>query len=53
MNSYSDLKVWQKAMDLVVECYKFTKSFPKEEPSQRIKNAPKLDPGSWPLNPNP
>jgi len=31
MNSYSDLKVWQKAMDLVVECYKFTKSFPKEE----------------------
>ena len=29
--SYRDLEVWQKAMDLVVECYQLTKSFPKTE----------------------
>ena len=29
--SYRDLEVWQKSMDLVVECYKITKSFPKSE----------------------
>ena len=28
---YSDLVAWQKAMDLVEEVYKVTKSFPKEE----------------------
>ena len=31
MKSYRDLKVWQKAMDLVVECYEETKEFPKSE----------------------
>ncbi|OGG86591.1 hypothetical protein A3B87_01970 [Candidatus Kuenenbacteria bacterium RIFCSPHIGHO2_02_FULL_39_13] len=31
MNSYKDLIVWQKAMELVVEIYKLTESFPKEE----------------------
>jgi len=30
-NSYRDLEVWQKAMDLVVECYKLSKTFPKSE----------------------
>ncbi|MHC4568069.1 MAG: four helix bundle protein, partial [Planctomycetota bacterium] len=28
---YQDLEVWQKAMDLVVECYRATKEFPKSE----------------------
>ena len=29
--SYLDLELWQKAMDLVVECYTLTKSFPGTE----------------------
>lgn len=29
--SYRDLEVWQKAMDLVVECYRATEQFPKSE----------------------
>lgn len=29
--SYRDLEVWQKAMDLVVECYRITKGFPRSE----------------------
>jgi len=29
--SYKDLEVWQRAMDLVVECYQLTKKFPKNE----------------------
>ena len=29
--SYLDLDVWQKAMDVVVECYQITKGFPKSE----------------------
>ena len=31
MKNYRDLIVWQKAMKLVTEIYKHTKSFPKEE----------------------
>ena len=31
MNSYKDLTVWQKAMDLVLMVYRITKLFPKEE----------------------
>ena len=31
IQSYRDLEVWQKAMELVVECYQITKSFPKHE----------------------
>jgi four helix bundle protein len=31
VNSYQDLTVWQKAMDLAVLCYQLTKKFPKEE----------------------
>lgn len=31
MNSYKDLKVWQKSIELVVQVYTLTKSFPKEE----------------------
>ena len=31
LRSYRDLEVWQKAMDLVVECYQATKKFPKTE----------------------
>jgi four helix bundle protein len=30
-HSYADLKVWQKAIDLVTDVYKHTKLFPKEE----------------------
>ena len=29
--SYRNLDIWQKAMDLVVECYQITKDFPKSE----------------------
>ena len=29
--SYRDLKVWQKAMDLVVVCYRVTENFPRTE----------------------
>ncbi|WP_280953048.1 four helix bundle protein [Rhizobium wuzhouense] len=31
MNSYQDLKVWQRAMDLAVESYEVTTDFPREE----------------------
>ncbi|HQR35998.1 MAG TPA: four helix bundle protein [Blastocatellia bacterium] len=31
IESYRDLLVWQKAMDLVVECYKFVSELPKNE----------------------
>jgi four helix bundle protein len=31
LESYRDLKVWQKAIDLVVACYKLSKTFPKDE----------------------
>jgi four helix bundle protein len=29
--SYRDLDVWNKAMDLVTECYEITKKFPRNE----------------------
>jgi four helix bundle protein len=28
---YQELKVWQRAMDLAVQCYQATSDFPKEE----------------------
>ncbi len=31
IQSHRDLKVWQKSMDLVVECYRQTDQFPKSE----------------------
>jgi len=31
VESYRDLHVWQKAMDLVVECYKLTEKLPPSE----------------------
>lgn len=31
VNSYRDLEVWQKAMDLVVACYDIAKKFPADE----------------------
>ena len=31
VKTFKDLKVWQKAYDLVLEIYKATKSFPSEE----------------------
>ena len=31
IQSYQDLEVWQKAMDLVVMSYQLTKQFPKSE----------------------
>lgn len=31
IQSYRDLQVWQKATDLVVECYRLTKHLPKSE----------------------
>ena len=35
IKSYQDLEVWQKAMDLVMECYQMTKTFPKSETYSR------------------
>jgi hypothetical protein len=31
VNSYRDLLVWQRSMDLVEVCYKLAGSFPKDE----------------------
>ena len=31
IQSYRDLLVWQRAMDLAVLCYSLTRSFPREE----------------------
>ena len=31
IQSYRDLKVWQLGMSLAVECYRLTRTFPKEE----------------------
>jgi len=31
VTGYRDLQVWQKAMDLVVQCYRITQRFPKSE----------------------
>jgi four helix bundle protein len=31
VKSYRDLSVWQKAMDIVVDCYRLTERFPKAE----------------------
>jgi four helix bundle protein len=31
MNTFREIKVWQKAMNLVTRLYKNTRSFPKEE----------------------
>ena len=31
VRSYRDLKVWQKAMDLAVDCWDFTEPFPRSE----------------------
>jgi four helix bundle protein len=31
IQSYRDLKVWQKAMDVIVECYKLTEMLPPSE----------------------
>jgi four helix bundle protein len=30
-NSYRDLEVWKKSMDVVVQCYETTRSFPPSE----------------------
>jgi four helix bundle protein len=31
INSYKDLIVWQKSIDLVVKIYELTENYPKEE----------------------
>ena len=31
INSYQNLEVWKKAMELVADIYKITQTFPKEE----------------------
>ncbi len=31
LNSYQQLKVWQKSIELVIEVYRLTKFYPKEE----------------------
>jgi four helix bundle protein len=31
IKSYRDLEVWQKAIDVVEECYQITKAFPNDE----------------------
>jgi hypothetical protein len=36
VNSYRDLEVWQKAMDLVVDCYRVSDGFPKKEVKEHL-----------------
>jgi four helix bundle protein len=31
LNSYRDLTVWQRSMDLAEQCYRFSRAFPREE----------------------
>ncbi|MFN3651342.1 MAG: four helix bundle protein [Armatimonadota bacterium] len=31
LNSYRELSVWQRGMDLAVACYRLTQAFPREE----------------------
>ncbi|MBI2035325.1 MAG: four helix bundle protein [Candidatus Liptonbacteria bacterium] len=31
LSSYKELRVWSRSVDLVIEIYKLTKSFPREE----------------------
>jgi four helix bundle protein len=31
MNSFKDLEIWQKSIDLSINIYQLTKSFPSEE----------------------
>ena len=31
MRGYEDLKVWQRAMQLVAECYRVSNAFPRQE----------------------
>ncbi|MBW1725851.1 MAG: four helix bundle protein [Deltaproteobacteria bacterium] len=35
--SYRDLEVWQKAMDLVLDCYQMTRRFPKNYWIKQLK----------------
>lgn len=34
VQSYRDLKVWQRAMDLTVAVYELTRRFPRDEPGR-------------------
>lgn len=43
IESYRDLKVWQRAIDLTIDCYAATKTFPDEERyglTSQIRRAP-------------
>jgi len=43
VNSYRDLRVWQRAMDLTVAIYDLTRGFPKEEQfglTSQLRRAP-------------
>lgn len=31
MKNFKELRIWQKGMDIAVNCFKLTESFPKEE----------------------
>jgi four helix bundle protein len=31
MNNFKELRIWQKGMDIAVNCFKITEDFPKEE----------------------
>ena len=31
MKNFKELRIWQKGMDIAVNCFKLTASFPKEE----------------------
>jgi four helix bundle protein len=49
VKSYRDLLVWQRAMELVVMCYKLTENLPKTETyglSSRIQNNASYIPGN-------
>jgi 23S rRNA-intervening sequence protein len=31
MKNFKELRIWQKGMDIAVNCYKITENFPKDE----------------------
>jgi four helix bundle protein len=41
--NYKDLRVWEKSVDLVLECYRISRSFPKHETyglASQLRRAP-------------
>ncbi len=43
VNGYSDLMVWQRAMDLVIAAYQLTKTFPADERYALVQQVRRAD----------